>query len=126
VKRVMVSTAVVICALLTGPAAAGASTGWQLEPMLKPPGAGSTIMESVSCPAAGNCTAVGIFHRNGAFTLAEHWNGTRWVIQPTPNLPRGFHNPLEEAVSCVSPASCTAVVDSSPPSIGGWHSLAEH
>jgi hypothetical protein len=97
---------------------AGASTGWRAEPVPKPPGAGSTLLGSVSCPAKGNCTAVGDFLNNGRFTLAEHWNGTSWAIQPTPNLFRGSFG----GVSCAAPVSCIAV---GAKEAGGGRPLAE-
>ncbi len=103
---------------------AGASTGWRVEPVPKPPGAGSTILGPVSCPAKGNCTAVGSYHKNGAFTLAEHWNGASWAIQPTPNPPSGS-NPSLNGVSCGSPANCIAVGDKNPSKTGGDQPLAE-
>jgi hypothetical protein len=118
VKGVVVSAAVVICALLSGTAAASASTGWQAEPMPKPPGAGSTVAGSVSCPAKGSCTAVGDFLHNGRLTLAEHWNGTSWASQSTPNLFRGEL----AGVSCASPAKCIAV---GAKQVGGGRPLAE-
>ena len=104
-KRVVASAAVVICTVVSGAAPASASTGWQAEPMPTPVGAGSASPASVSCPAKGNCTAVGDFQHNGPFTLAEHWDGTSWAIQPTPNR---FKGELA-GVSCASPASCIAV-----------------
>jgi hypothetical protein len=45
-------------------------------------------------------------------TLAEHWDGTSWAIQPTPNPP-GASGSLLNGVSC-SAASCTAA--------GWWYS----
>jgi hypothetical protein len=42
-------------------------------------------------------------------TLAEHWDGTKWAIQPTPNQ-NGPVNQLR-GVSCTSATSCTAVGD---------------
>jgi hypothetical protein len=40
--------------------------------------------------------------------LPERWNGSKWRIQPTPNLP-GIHDLLTPAVSCPTSATCTAV-----------------
>jgi hypothetical protein len=37
----------------------------------------------VSCPTATNCVAVGTNFASG-HTRAEHWDGTRWTIQPSP------------------------------------------
>jgi hypothetical protein len=109
--------------LLTGMSSAG--TGWQVSTMPDPSGATSIVPESVSCPAADDCTGVGIYHDHGNHTLAEHWNGTGWTVETMPSLPKDFRNPLEVAVSCASVTSCVATTWSSPPSIGGTASLTE-
>jgi hypothetical protein len=73
-------------------------------------------LNSVSCPAANGCMAVGWFlgqipgtsaFQN--FTLAEHWNGSTWTIvpSPSPKLPGG--GALLSSVSCTSTTSCMAV-----------------
>jgi hypothetical protein len=38
-------------------------------------------------PSAASCTAVGEYFAGGGteLTLAEHWHGSAWVIQSTPN-----------------------------------------
>jgi hypothetical protein len=43
-------------------------------------------------------------------TLAEHWNGSRWAIQPTPN-PTGQAPSVLSGVSCTAATACTAVGD---------------
>src|SRR6266487_656464 len=67
-------------------------------------------LSAVSCTSARACTAVGNFvTRRGAVsqkTLAERWNGIRWIIQPTPN-PNRFN--FLSAVSCTSRRACIAV-----------------
>jgi hypothetical protein len=64
----------------------------------------------VSCASATACTAVGIANEDpstGAVsTLAEHWDGTAWTIQPTPPPVGGS---VLAGVSCTSPPACTAV-----------------
>lgn len=57
----------------------------------------------VSCPSAGDCTAVGTANFE---TLAEHWDGTSWTVQTSPN-PSGRSAQLE-GVSCTSASDCTA------------------
>jgi hypothetical protein len=57
-----------------------------------PSGALFSELNGVSCASASACTAVGYYgisfngftYNEG--TLAEAWNGTTWVIQPTPSL----------------------------------------
>jgi hypothetical protein len=41
-------------------------------------------------------------------TLAEHWNGTRWVVRLTPN-PAGARGSLLARVACTAANACTAV-----------------
>jgi hypothetical protein len=60
-------------------------TAWTLQ---QTPGTwGSNIrfvhIVAVSCAAPNACTAVGNMGPLFA-TLAEHWNGVNWTIQPTP------------------------------------------
>jgi hypothetical protein len=67
------------------------------------------FFNGVSCPSSSACTAVALgLPSSGPFVLAERWNGTRWSIQPTPNLPAPYDvdNP---AVSCPDSTTCTAV-----------------
>jgi hypothetical protein len=76
---------------------------------------------SVSCPSRGSCTAVGFSNlraiSTGGDTLAEHWDGTSWTIQPTPTPSQ---QALLRAVSCLSATDCIAV------GTGGRTPLAEH
>ena len=59
----------------------------------------------MSCTSASACTAVGNNYVNGnTLTLAEHWNGTAWTIQTTPN-PSGSTTTELEGVSCTSPSA---------------------
>jgi hypothetical protein len=100
-------------------------TRWSIEPTPNPPGSRGNYLFAISCPAAGSCTAVGDFiARTGAqMTLAEHWNGSAWSIQPTPRLP-GHQQGILFGVSCAAPDACTAVGLSSMPS-GASRTLAE-
>jgi hypothetical protein len=58
-----------------------------------------SVLDSVSCPAAGSCEAVGA--DNGA-SLAEGWDGTAWVMQNP--VGSGF-----SGVSCPTVDDCIAV-----------------
>jgi hypothetical protein len=67
----------------------------------------------ISCRNATACTAVGIQLVSGATssswrTLAEHWNGTSWAIEKTPN-PGGGDQTTFDAVSCTQTSFCVAV-----------------
>ncbi len=89
-------------------------TGWSIQATPNPKGAGGggnvnngSRLMSVSCVSVTACTAVGLYVNNAQdeFTLAEHWNGTTWSIQHTPN--REAITGLD-GVSCRSATACTA------------------
>jgi hypothetical protein len=89
-----------------GPDAAGraASLAWKVVPSPN----GSSIRHDnqfagVACPSASACIAVG---ESSPQSLAERWNGSRWSILATPQLPTLA---LLEGVSCLSARDCTAV-----------------
>jgi hypothetical protein len=65
-------------------------------------------LSGVSCAARKNCTAVGFFTNSfGEFrTLIEHWDGTRWTRQPSPDP---NVNDFLFGVSCASATACSAV-----------------
>jgi hypothetical protein len=75
-------------------------------------GPGATpILYAVSCPGRRDCTAVG---ESGSGvpgapsrTIAERWDGTRWMVQRTPN-PHSNEQPSFTDVSCTSATACTA------------------
>ena len=80
---------------------------WSIQPTPTPLGAGDAGLSGVSCPAATACTAAGAFgNPPGSNTLAEHWDGTAWSIQPTPNPGRGDN--FLDTVACPAPATCLA------------------
>lgn len=83
---------------------------WAIQPTPNPSGGDYNRLYGVSCVSAASCTAVGTYtNKSGVeVTLAEHWNGSTWAIQSTPNRPRAAETGLE-AVSCASATSCTAV-----------------
>lgn len=81
---------------------------WQIQPTPNPDGAIRSDFADVSCSGPRSCTAVGGYltgYGTGGFPLAEHWNGTRWAIQPTPS---GVGSGLS-GVSCTSARACVAV-----------------
>jgi len=82
-------------------------TAWSIQPTPTPLGAGDAGLNGVSCPAPTVCTAAGAFgNPPGSNTLAEHWDGTAWSIQPTPNPGRGDN--FLDTVACPAPATCLA------------------
>jgi hypothetical protein len=67
----------------------------------------------VSCTGKAECTATGLVTtRSGANarTLAERWNGTKWVVQstPTPLSSGRLGGLLSGGVSCTSSHACVA------------------
>jgi len=93
---------VMLAAASAAPAPAAAAV-WSITPGL----AAGGVLSGVSCTAPTVCTAVG---SSGGATLAEHWNGTTWSPQPTPN-PSGATSSVLSGVSCTSATTttCTAV-----------------
>ena len=94
---------------------------WTIEPTPKPSDPGGSSLSGVSCTSRVACMAVGS-RGDGVtlFTLAEHWNGIAWSIEPTPN-PTGAVRSATFGVSCVSEATCEAVgttVGSSASTVG--------
>ena len=99
--------AVAAAALALAPVAA--ASGWAITPTPNPTGTTSDL-RAVSCTAGNACTAVGNSARFGhpVQALAERWNGTKWIIQPT-NPAFSSSNTLFNGVSCTSATSCLAV-----------------
>jgi hypothetical protein len=98
----------------TPAAASWDGTTWTTQAVPLPAGNNGGQLSSVSCTSATDCTAVGYWTDNAGpdavpdLTLAEHWDGTTWTIEPTPNP----NNPVDaylSGVSCTAPTSCTAV-----------------
>jgi hypothetical protein len=81
------------------------------QPAADPPGAGATRLTGVSCTSVNACIAVGYYtdSKGGLHTLAEHFDGSRWQIQPS-----GTTSGVFNAVSCTSPAFCVAVGENGP------------
>lgn len=102
----MVITGVVVCALLGSALPASASTTWRVQ-IVPSPANSVARLHGVSCPVRRDCIAVGISGVKGGpqVTLAERWNGLRWVIQPTPSLTGAAGL---SGVSCLSATDCTA------------------
>jgi hypothetical protein len=99
-------------------------SSWQLQHAIRPAGAASNVLNSVSCVSSVFCEAVGS-HPDGsdgaADALAEVWNGTAWKIQDAAN-PAQASNGIRmnlTGVSCVSVTFCEAVGSSSAAAGGG-------
>ena len=83
---------------------------WRIQPTPNPAGANNSFLAGVSCRSAIDCIAVGNYvdPSGRQVTLAEHWNGQGWQIQPTPN-PEGGPDSFLLSVSCTTPTACIAV-----------------
>ena len=91
-------------------AAAPSTGGWQIKSPPEPT-APEGQLDSVSCPSAGSCVAVGV-HENSQGVdepLAEGSNGATWTNQTTVQSPSGSTLSELSAVSCLSADDCIAV-----------------
>jgi hypothetical protein len=84
-------------------------TSWTIVPSPNPGGAFDSSLDAVSCTSAANCYAVGSYATETATkTLVEHWDGSTWAIQASPN-PSNSSQAALSGVSCPGPAKCFAV-----------------
>jgi hypothetical protein len=112
---------------------------WASQTLAIPgPPATLTELNGVTCTAANFCTAVGFWDyqkwycNNGkptcnclvrpychevfhASTLAEQWNGTSWVVEPTPGSGELY------GVSCPTETDCIAVGEQGAPYAVQWN-----
>ena len=96
---------------------------WGFLTGANPGGSTDASLTGVACPNLKGCFAVGSYTNPGATnTLIEHWNGTQWTIQPSPN-PSGSVSNLR-GIACPSAQSCFAVGAAATGS--GFRTLAEH
>ncbi len=84
-------------------------TAWTQQEMPSPTGSLDSYLNGVSCQSTEACTAVGGYLNSSAarVMLAEHWNGTEWKVQTTPN-PTGAKETYPMGVSCAASSACTA------------------
>ncbi len=80
---------------------------WATQVLPVAPGHGK--LAGVSCVSQADCTAVGdaVDTAGRDLSLAEHWDGLHWYVEPTPNMPNRVL--ALSAVSCPTAATCTAV-----------------
>jgi hypothetical protein len=95
-------------------------SSWSTVRAPAPTGRGDARLYSVSCLSSTDCIAVGSVADSSTaepreLTIAEGWNGERWVLLPTPS-PKSFS--ALSAVSCASVAACTAVGRAGPSAAG--------
>lgn len=89
-------------------------TSWAIQSTPNPPNSTESHLLGVSCSSTSNCTAVGYFRDvvGNQPSLAEHWDGTSWTVQSTPNPTDG--ESVLTSVSCPTASACTAVGTFSP------------
>jgi hypothetical protein len=89
----------------------------------QPPRLGSDQLQGVSVVSACDAWAVGYRFAGlaGDVTIAEHWNGRRWKVVPTPNEP-GATDSILVSVSAVSAIDVWAVGSTQNP----YSTLIEH
>jgi hypothetical protein len=78
--------------------------GWTAVPVPAPVGSGGTYLQGVRAVSASDVWAVGNYVRatdQAGLTLAEHWNGKKWAVVPSPS-PAISNNSVLLAVSAVS------------------------
>ena len=75
-------------------------------------------LQSVACPSASNCIAVGLWGKEKALEghdYSQLWNGREWVIKSVPTPSEGSFG--LQAIACSSTTACTAIAD--PSALGG-------
>jgi hypothetical protein len=111
-RRYLMLVCVAVAVVLGGSSLAEASTGWTLQKIPVPSGSMASVLYGVSCTSASDCIAAGYsapYVGNANLTLAVHWNGKAWSIQPTPVSSSGPYGSEFLAISCTSATSCMAV-----------------
>jgi hypothetical protein len=108
-RRVLMITAMASALAVSAAPGADAAITWTVQPTPTPAQGVDGQLLAVSCVSASDCTAVGGYTSNaGPVTLAEHWDGTGWTVQATPN-PTGAIFSILEGASCPTASDCTAV-----------------
>jgi hypothetical protein len=87
-------------------------SSWKQEPLPLPVNASSPSLAAVSCPAAGNCIAVGDYvdTKTGQYRpLAERFDGSAWSVLSAPNPYGASGNSQFTGIACPTSTSCEAV-----------------
>jgi hypothetical protein len=97
-------------------------THWTVVPSANPPGTTDARLESVSCPSATACTAVGYDYNlnHNQLPIVEQWNGVSWVLEPSASGTGPGQTGLA-SISCPSSGACTAVGDNGATLAEGWN-----
>jgi hypothetical protein len=98
--------------------AEAAPSSWSVTPSPNH-GGGTNSLNGISCTSSTSCMAVGYaYNKSGAAkTLVESWNGTSWLVVPSPN--QGTDDSYLYGVHCTDPSNCVAVGDDITPGASG-------
>ena len=89
-----------------------AAARWARATLTEPASTFDGQLNGAACSSTINCWAVGWGSTSGSLigTLVEHWNGTAWAPETSPNpTAPGDDFPQMNAVTCLSKTECTAV-----------------
>jgi hypothetical protein len=102
-------------------------TAWTVQNSPNPGGANGNRLYSVAATSATNAWAVGYYdHGTVDRTLVEHWNGSAWKLQPSPNSGGSSQNNDLHAVAAISATNAWAVGYDSKGVAGRDRTLIEH
>jgi len=105
--RVAVVVGLAVASLVASGTPAGAAPAWSVVPTAAGMAYGS--VGAVRCPTPTICFAVGTRDNpHSVSTLAQRWNGTKWVALATPN-PTGAVSSQLTSVVCPTTSNCLAV-----------------
>jgi hypothetical protein len=104
-------------------------TAWSLQPTPALPGGNGGGFFDATCVTTSDCWAVGAVlgaAGGGSPTgsLAEHWDGTRWSIVPSPT-PSGAVGAILQSVTCTTRSNCWAVGFGTDDTGAALHALVE-
>jgi hypothetical protein len=101
-------------------------TAWTTQPKPNPSGSTSSTLYGVACPTTTSCFAAGDWFKSPVTkTLVEHWNGSAWGIQASPNPAGSTYASFSGGISCPGPNNCFAAGISSA-NTGGTKGLIAH
>ena len=84
---------------------------WSVVPTVNRPHQADVFLDAVSCRTSKDCFAVGSYFGGvGQYTQVEHWDGKRYSLVPSPNVPPRS-NPGNDlfGISCTTGNTCIAV-----------------
>src|SRR5436189_289900 len=107
----VIGSILTITLLMAGAVIMAASTSWLVISSPNETGADASTLAAVAALSSNDVWAVGnykVFNQYQWDTLIEHWDGTKWSIVSSPNVPGADKNFLY-AVAALSPSNVWAV-----------------